>query len=174
MDSKEHMSALEVALKNEMQEREFYLKHAERSSNPLGKAMFIQIADDELEHYERLKQLRDTLSLKGQWPQSLPLEVKDTRIGDVLKSVLEKAEKIPAGDESDLAALQTAIDFEGRGSAYYAALRDQVSDPKQKVFFDLLAGIEHEHYVSLRDTEQFLTDPASWYRTKERPGLDGG
>ncbi len=174
MDSKERLSALEVALKNELQEREFYLQHAERSANPLGKAMFLQIADDELEHYERLKQLRDTLSMKGQWPQSLPLEVKGTRVAEVLKSVLEKAEKVPAGDESELAALQKAIEFEGRGSAYYAALRDQVSDPKQKLFFDLLAGIEHEHYVSLRDTEQFLTDPASWYRIKERHGLDGG
>lgn len=174
MTDKERLDALEVALKNETQERQFYLKNAERSVNPLGKAMFMQIADDELEHYERLKQLHGKLSQKQQWPQSLPLEVKGTRIKDVLKSVLDKMEKVPAGDDNDLAALKTAIDFEARGATFYANLRDQSSDPKQKNFFDLLANIEHEHYVSLKDSEQFLTDPASWYREKERHGLDGG
>ena len=57
MKKEERLSAIEIALKNEKTEREFYLKNAERTKNPLGKAMFKQIADDELEHYERLKDL---------------------------------------------------------------------------------------------------------------------
>ena len=174
MTDKERLDALELALKNEMQERQFYLKNAERSVNPLGKAMFRQIADEELEHYERLQQLHAKLSQSQQWPASLPLDVKGTRIKDVLKSVLDKVKKVPAGDVDDLAALKTAIDFEARGAAFYANLRDKSSDPIQKKFFDLLAGIEQEHYVSLKDSEHFLTDPASWYREKEHPGLDGG
>ncbi len=64
----DRLSALEVALNNELREREFYLKHANRTKNAFGKKMFQQIADDELEHYERLnnsmrsgKQRRDGL-----------------------------------------------------------------------------------------------------------------
>ena len=57
MDDKERLNALEVALNNETREREFYLKNAERTKNPLGKTMFKQIAADELEHYTRLKEL---------------------------------------------------------------------------------------------------------------------
>ncbi|MBW2052603.1 MAG: hypothetical protein JRI85_10250 [Deltaproteobacteria bacterium] len=45
MNEKERLNALEAALNNETREREFYLKNAERTSNPLGKAMFKQIAD---------------------------------------------------------------------------------------------------------------------------------
>ena len=52
MDDKERLNALEVALNNETREREFYLKNAERTKNPLGKTMFKQIAADELEHYD--------------------------------------------------------------------------------------------------------------------------
>ena len=174
MEEKQSLDALELALKNEKQEREFYLSNAERTTNAVGKAMFLQIAADELEHYERLKELHVKWVQKEKWPESLPLKVQGTRIKDVLKGILDKQEKIPAGDGDDLDALKTAIDFEAKGAAFYAGLRDKVTDPKQKGFFDLLANIEHEHYVALRDAEEFLTDPAGWYRTKERHGIDGG
>jgi rubrerythrin len=58
IDEKERLNALDVALNNEMKEREFYLKNAERTKNALGEAMFKQIGDDELEHYARLQQLK--------------------------------------------------------------------------------------------------------------------
>ena len=57
MKKEERLNALEVALTNEQREREFYLKSAERCRNKLGISMFKQIADDELEHYERLKEI---------------------------------------------------------------------------------------------------------------------
>ena len=41
----ERLNALEIALKNEMNEHHFYLKNAERTANPVGKAMFVQIAN---------------------------------------------------------------------------------------------------------------------------------
>ncbi len=174
MDEKEKLDALTIALTNESQERSFYLANAERTLNKLGKAMFLQIAEDELEHYERLKRLHETWSKKEKWPESLPLTVRGTAVRDVLRGVLDKVKDLPAGDPDDLAALRKAIDFEARGAAHYASLRDGVTDPRQKKFFDLLSGIEHEHYASLRDTEEFLTDPAAWYRAKEHPTLDGG
>ena len=170
---KDRLNALDVALKNEMSEHEFYLKNAERTKNPVGKAMFQQIAADELEHYERLKQLHESWAKDKKWPDTVPLKVKETVVKDVLKDVIKKAANAPAGDADDLKALEEAIDFEGQGATYYARLRDNVTDPKEKAFFELLANIEHEHYVSLKDTEEYMKDPASWYRKAERSGLDG-
>ena len=74
MNEKERLNALEVALNNEMREREFYLKNAKRSKNPLGKAMFQQIGDDELEHYERLKQLHQKWNQTGKMAWYRPSE----------------------------------------------------------------------------------------------------
>ena len=170
---KDRLNALDVALNNEMREHEFYLKNAERTKNPVGKAMFQQIAADELEHYERLKQLHESWAKDKKWPDTVPLKVKETVVKDVLKDVIKKAANAPAGDSDDLKALEEAIDFEGQGATYYARLRDDVTDPKEKAFFELLANIEHEHYVSLKDTEEYMKDPASWYRKAERSGLDG-
>jgi rubrerythrin len=173
MDEKERLNALDVALNNEMKEREFYLKNAERTRNPVGKAMFLQIADEELEHYERLKQLHEKWEKKETWPETVPLKVKTTIVKDVLKDILQKGERKAEKDEDDLAAVRTAIDFEAKGVSHYARLRDEVSDPKEKAFFDLLSGIEQEHYVSLKDTEEYLLDPAAWYTRTEHHGLDG-
>ncbi|SEM24144.1 Rubrerythrin [Syntrophus gentianae] len=169
----ERLNALNIALKNESSERDFYLKNAERTRNPLGKAMFEQIADEELEHYERLKELHDRWAKEGKWPETLPLKVKNTSVKNVLAKVVKTVSQMPQGDDDDLKALQTAIEFEAKGTAFYARLRDEVSNPQEKAFFDLLASIEREHYNSLKDTEQFLTNPAAWYQEKERSGLDG-
>ena len=173
MDAKERLNALEVALQNEMQERVFYLRNAQRTKNPLGKAMFQHIGDEELEHYERLKALHERWESQGTWPETVPLEVKDTLVKSIFLDMLNKTEKIPEGESDDLEAIRKAIDFEASGAKHYAKLRDQITDPHEKNFFDLLAKIEHAHYLSLKDTEEFLTDPVSWYQKKEHHGLDG-
>src|SRR5512136_2402970 len=139
MNEKERLSALEVALNNEMREREFYLKNAKRSKNPLGKAMFQQIGDDELEHYERLKQLHQKWSKQERWPETVPLKVKDTIVKDILVEFIKKVDKSANGDSDDLEAVRTALDFEAKGAKFYSELRDRVANPKEKEFFDLLA-----------------------------------
>ncbi len=173
MDEKERLNALEVALNNEMKEREFYLKNSERTKNALGKSMFKQIADDELEHYERLKQLKIEWEKKEIWPETLPLKVKETQIKEILTKFLQKVDQASESDKDDLQAVRTAIEFESNGTDFYKKLRDSVTDKKEKEFFDLLASIEYEHYLSLKDLEEYFVSPADWYRAHEHHTLDG-
>ncbi len=173
MDEKERLNALEVALNNEMKEREFYLKNSERTKNALGKSMFKQIADDELEHYERLKQLKIEWEKKEIWPETLPLKVKETQIKEILTKFLQKVDQTSESDKDDLQAVRTAIEFESNGTDFYKKLRDSVTDKKEKEFFDLLASIEYEHYLSLKDLEEYFVSPADWYRAHEHHTLDG-
>ncbi|MBN2160019.1 MAG: ferritin family protein [Spirochaetes bacterium] len=173
MDTSERINALEVALKNEMNEREFYLNHAKRTSNPVGKAMFQQIADDELEHYQRLNELHEKWKNNEKWPETLPLTVKQTNVKTLLQTVIQKSKDMPEADSDDLAAIKIATEFEAKGAELYGEISDASSDPKEKAFFKMMSGMEREHYLSLKDTEEFLTDPSSWYTRKEHHGLDG-
>lgn len=173
MNEKERLNALEVALNNELREREFYLRNAERTKNPLGQAMFKRIGDEELEHYQRLKELHGRWENQEKWPETVPLRVNDTVVKNVLLEFVEKAGEGPKGDDDDLDAVRAAIEFEARGAKYYAQFRDNVSDEKERQFFDLLARIEHEHYLSLKETEEYFSDPESWYRKVEHHSLDG-
>ncbi|MDA8126886.1 MAG: ferritin family protein [Deltaproteobacteria bacterium] len=170
----ERLSALEVALKNEMTEHRFYSQNAERTNNPVGKAMFARIASEELEHYERLAQLAEKWKQDQKWPETVPLKVMETTANAVFcQATRENGQATAAGDADDLAAVRKAIDFEAQGALFYARLRDQSTDPQEKAFFELMANIEHEHYVSLKDTEEFFIDPGAWYQKADRTGLDG-
>jgi rubrerythrin len=173
MNEKERLNALEVALNNEMREHEFYVKNAKRTKNVLGKAMFQKIGEDELEHYQRLKELHQRWEKQQKWPTTVPLQVNKTVVKDILLDFVKKVDEKSESDSSDLEAVRIAIDFEAKGAKFYGELRNSVTDPKEKQFFDLLATIENEHYLSLKDTEEYLTDPISWYRNKEHHTFDG-
>jgi len=84
-----------------------------------------------------------------------------------------KAEAAAPGDNDDLEAVRTALDFEAKGEKFYAQLRDASSDPKEKAFFELLSRMERQHYLSLKDTEDYFSDPEGWFRKKEHHGIDG-
>jgi len=168
------LNALEIALKNEMNEHHFYRKNAERTANTVGKAMFEQIAAEELEHYERLRQLAENWQKDKKWPETVPLKVKETAVRSVFGRAAQASGKAVApGDADDLKAVRTAIEFEAKGAAFYAKLRDQSTDLKEKAFFGLMADIEHEHFASLKDTEEFFIDPGAWYQKAESSSLDG-
>ena len=166
------LNSLEIALKNEMNEHRFYLKNAERTANPVGKAMFSQIASEELEHHERLKQLAEIWKKEKKWPETVPLRVNETAVKSVFGKAAKKGSK-SAGNADDLAAVREAIEFEAKGAQFYAELRDQSADPKEKAFFGMLADIEHEHFVSLKDTEEYFVSPGAWFQKHESTSLDG-
>jgi rubrerythrin len=168
------LNALKFALENEQKERDFYLANARRTKNLAGKNMFKQIADEEKEHYEVLKKLHDQWEMKKKWPATVPLEVRKSLAGSILKSLSDKKAARLKGNEDDLKAIRTAIDFEARGMALYTKLEKESADPKEEKFFNLIASIEREHFLSLCETELFLTDPATWYQNMEKPILDGG
>jgi len=167
------MNALKFALENEQKEREFYLANARRTKNMAGKNMFKQIADEEKEHYEVLKKLNEKWQQQKKWPATVPLKVRKSLAGSILKAMAGKKTARIAGNEDDLKAIRTAIDFEARGVALYTKLEKESADPKEKAFFNLIASVERDHLLSLRDTEEFLTDPATWYQNAEKPALDG-
>ncbi|MCD6429623.1 MAG: ferritin family protein [Deltaproteobacteria bacterium] len=171
--NKDRLNALETALNNEMNEREFYLKHSERTSNPVGKAMFLQIANEELEHHERLKQLHKKWEKEEKWPESVPLVVSDSNLKTTMQKVVDATQNQKPGDADDLEAVRTAIAFEAEGVKFYEKLRDSSQDKREKDFFNLLVTIENEHLRSLIETEAFFLDPGQWYQQKEHGGLDG-
>ena len=138
MNAKDRLDALDVALGNEIREREFYLANEQRTKNPVGKAMFKKIAEEEVEHYQRLTKLHEKWVKNEAWPQTVPLTVKNTDVGNVLADVIRSMDEQPPGDSDDLEAVRTAIAFEQKGAAHYEKLKDMVSDPKEKSFFGLL------------------------------------
>jgi rubrerythrin len=173
-DTRDGLKSLEVALNNEARERDFYLRHAERTRHPLGKSMFKTIAEDESEHYRRILELHKKRQEAGKWPEDLPLKVKETDVRSILLEVIAAVGTGPQADPDDLEAVKIAIDFEAKGEQFYQGLQDSVEDPKEKAFFGMLASFEREHRLSLEDTLLYFKDPEGWFQMKEGHHLDGG
>jgi rubrerythrin len=170
----ERIKALEVALNNESRERDFYLKHSVRTTSPLGRSMFQTLANDEAEHYQRILKLHETLTEEGKWPDTIPLTVKNTEIRSILLKTIASVEGMAAADRDDVEAIKIAVDFEANGVSFYEKLRENADEPLEKEFYGMLASIEREHFLSLQDALEYFQDSAGWYRTKEKPHLDGG
>lgn len=171
--TEKRIEALQVALNNEKNEAEFYRRHAERTKDPLGQQMFRTLANDEAEHYQRILELHKKLSNEGKWPETLPLEVNNTVVKDILNSVIESVNTSAQADTDDLEAVKIAIDFESKGEAFYKSLRQSVEDPQEKTFYGMLESIEREHRLSLEETYEYFKDPEGWFQKMEKPHLDG-
>jgi len=172
-NTEERIKALEVALNNESRERDFYLKHKERTINPIGKLMFATIASDEDEHYRRILELHKRLTKEGKWPETIPLKVKGTEVKAVLNKLVDSVDTSSKADMDDVEAVKIAVDFETKGEIFYSNLAKSVENPVEKKFYELLSSIEREHRLSLEDTYEYFQDPAGWYRIKERHHIDG-
>ena len=171
--TEERIKALEVALNNESRERDFYLKHGERTRNSLGKSMFASIASDEDEHYNRILNLHKRLIQDGKWPETVPIQVKGTEVKNILNKFVASVDTSSKADTGDTEAVKIAIDFETKGEKFYSDLAKNVDNPMEKKFYEFLASIEREHRLSLQDTLEYFQDPAGWFRIKERHHIDG-
>jgi len=169
----ERISTIELAIRNEQTEKAFYLNEARRTSNPVARLLFEELAHDEDLHMRKLVALNDKLKSDGVWPADVPLEVDGTNIKQKLKSFLLNEISKPAHDMSDLEALHKAEGFEANGAVFYKNLAVACSDAREKSFFDFLAGIEREHLMSIKNSIFYLEDPSGWLAEHERSGLDG-
>jgi len=172
MESKEKLEALNLALTNEEKERDFYLAHAKRTKDALGRQMFESIAADENEHYKRLVELHKKLEERNKWPDGFSIDIP-TRVTEALGRLVKEATDSPEGDDDDIAAIKTAIGFEHKGEKTYENLAAQAKDKAERRFFTLLASMEREHRLSLEDTLEYFTDPEEWMERKGGRHLDG-
>ena len=172
MEKRDKLEALKLALTNEEKERDFYLAHAERTKDALGRQMFESIAADENEHYERLSALHKKLEERNKWPDGFSIDIP-TRVTEALGRLVKEATDSPESDDDDVAAIKAAIEFEHKGENFYEKLASQAKDKAERRFFTLLSSMEREHRLSLEDTLEYFTDPGEWLERKGGRHLDG-
>jgi rubrerythrin len=169
----DYMASIELAMKNEKTEMEFYQNEAKRSNNQLAGKMFSKLADEEKEHMIRITELNDKLLSEGKWPKDIPIQVSDTNVRQVLDEMVSKIGSSGNHDDDDVKALEKAVEFEAKGALFYSELSRACQNPMEKNFFEFLSRIEREHQLSLADSLAYLKDPDGWMMQHERAGLDG-
>lgn len=167
------ISSVKFAMDNEQREKDYYLKEAARSKNPVVKRLLETLAEEEEDHKRWIDKLHSKLLSDGSWPADVDLEMKDSNVKVELKKLDYKAEATSAHDDSDIEALRAAAQFEKDAADFYADLVKQCETEKEQKFFTFLANIEREHQLSIEDSLSYLQDPEAWFDASERHGLDG-
>ena len=169
----DRMASIELAINNEKEEMAFYNGEAERSKNPVAKALFKTLAAEEEEHMSRISALHKKLVGEGAWPEDVPIEVSGSNVKSALSDFRRDLASTQEHDNDDIAALQKSIESEKGAAELYSNIAKASENPQEVTFFKFLSEIEREHMLSLQDSLVYLQDPQSWLEADGRQGLDG-
>jgi len=167
MNSKKSQSALmaiEIAIQTEKDGREFYLGAAQKTSDPHGKALFVSLAEDELDHLRLLEGQREALTKEHRWlPHTTRAE--EERPARFKGAPIFSREAPNQGLNvytSELSALRMAYLIEKDAVAFYSRAASETDDPDGKAFYEYLVGMEKDHQ---RILEQEYSALAKEFRT---------
>ncbi len=166
-------SPLELAVKFEVEGRDYFLSAAEKTEHPLGKRMFKALAQDENKHIQKIRQLKKALKDNNEWPEDVPPTSEDDSISSIFEDAMKEIDRDVKPSDSDLEVIRKALELESKGFEFYTELASQESDIKAKKFYEALANEEKEHFAILQNTEKYFKNPADWFCEEERPMFEG-
>lgn len=159
---------LDTALQNELRGREILLEARENVENPLAKATFEFLANEEMKHIDAIKTFAAGLSID---PQALaafdPAEAKE-RIYSIFERFKVAFEAVAATDEPRMEAYRVALDMERRGHNFYKRAAEQSADENARALYAFLASEEIKHFELIQDTHDFLQQPDALLAIEER------
>ena len=174
-ECKAALAALEKATEVERQGRVFYEEAAARMQDAAGKAVFQNLAKDEVEHIRLLQAEYDQISKDSVWMELDEAKVCEPQTHLKLFPDKKDARLVIPAKGKDVDALKLAMDFEERGYKAYKKAQKDTGDPNGKKVYAFLAKMENNHYVFLQKTYDYLTNEGAWYfDEQEFPMFDGG
>lgn len=160
----------------------FYRLAADLASDKRGKAMFQDLAAQEVDHlrlllaeYQALEQGQGWLPYEEAMALDLPLDPDNPDLpGD------EPPDSIPvftagrqASLENDIAALEFGMETENLTRAFYAQATESVTDPTARATYEFLTRQEEEHYRLLQNTHDYLAQNQTWWDPEQKPFFTG-
>lgn len=156
---------LNMGIQKEQAARQFYLRAAENTRQPLGRKMFKRLADEESKH-ERL--LADWAA-KGACPADATFPPPDL---SMLKRRKARADQAVKADTGDLEAIELGRDMERKAIQFYADAAAKAPDPPSKGLLMGLKGEEDKHLALLTDLYEYMRNPNLWSVRDERAHFD--
>jgi len=161
------MNAIEMALKMEQEQADFYTQCAEKTNNPVGRKMFLSIAEDERYHIACAINVQKGKTFTPS--EATPLEdmkkIFDQHKQDMLKQVSSTAD--------ELEAFRVAMKMEEESITFYKKASSQAATAEEKNFFDCLIKDEEEHFSIFQNTYSFLSDTGNWFMWDDHSIVEG-
>jgi len=142
------LTALKLAYEAEKEGLRMYLKLAKKCNVASGKNMFIQLANDEVDHLELVEKFID---MKMTGKKYVYVDVPKGRLSKILPNIddisLQPVEKAYITDEE---ALKVALAHELKAKKFYEEESNKSYSEEVKKFFRDLASVEDKHYLIIQ------------------------
>ena len=173
---KKDLKILQAAIKMEIDGRKFYLKSSKTAKNAVAKKLLVSLADQELLHIERIKEISYGLKEDLDWNDFAGTITKDSKkkLALVFKPLSASEKKRLKADPSNLAAITIAMKKETKSYDYYDKQAKETGIRIAKVFFERLKKEEEHHYELLEEAYSMLSDSASWFVKQEGRVMEAG
>ncbi len=168
------LKALQIAIRMEIDGKEYYLKASQESSNELGKKLLKSLATEEDTHRQKFEEIYDAIQSKKAWPATDFQPDGGKRLRTIFARATEGMSSNIKSLATELDAIQTAMDMENKTYDFYKSQEGNATYNAERDFYETLAAEEREHHLILLDYYEYLKDPAGWFVRKEHPSLDGG
>ncbi len=153
------MDIFEYAMQMEKDGESYYRRLAQNTDNKGVKTIFTMLADEEVRHFEIIKQA------KSQVPQ----QIRDSTILNDVRNIFIQLRQ--SGEQWNLDAEQKELykkarDIEEKSRKFYLEKAQQVGQEQKQIFLKL-AEEERKHYVLLENILQLVSRPESWLENAE-------
>lgn len=161
------MKSVEIALKMETDAVKFYTEAAEKVSHPVGKKMFLTVAEDEKNHIKMLEEVLKGLELTIR--EAHPIKTVKTIFEEMKDKMMDRVKAL----SDELEAFRIAMNMEKEGIEFYKKVINEVTTEKEKKLFERLIYEEEQHHKIFAETYNFLNDTGNWFMWKEFSIVEG-
>jgi rubrerythrin len=158
---KERKTVFEEAIRFETDGREFFLNAAEKAKTYFAKTIFQIIAEEELDHIKRIKQVYERYLTSGE-QHLVPSMTKKGNLQNVFQQAKEKIDPQVIMNADEMEAIRLAIQLEIKGHEFYDRLAKEAENDFEKSFYQHLAQEEETHFSVLRQMEEAVMSPKSF------------
>lgn len=144
-----NIEILKYAMNMEKRAQEFYSLYRDKVSNPTIKALFEELSEMEIGHYEMLKNQVESLEQTGDLAE-IDLEAEEGN--SIIKTGSKALEGVSLEyDMADLPILRMAYSMEDDFANYYKAAAEKTEDEKAKKLLNALSRWEIKHRDSFAE-----------------------
>jgi hypothetical protein len=175
MRNTESLEIISEVLENERREVVLFRRLADTVRSPLGKAVFKDYAEKGKTLCTRVEALRGAI-VKGPdgtaeartFSTVADYDELDDDEGRLSRSI----EDALAGFD-DLTAIDVAVRFVRKTTRILARSCSLIRDPAHREALRAIETAERENFMHLKNIEEYLKDPHSWFREMEHHHMDG-
>ena len=156
--------ALQASLGLEQKGYDHYKKALADAKNPLTQKLFTTLADQELEHMRRIRELFEK-DAEETSDATIPGEALEM----VVKEIFDAFSKDDrSGWDVDVAsAYEHAMHLEQESIDMYSNFATESADASETTFFQALKEEEVKHLTALQNVYHYLTHTSDWFESTE-------